>query len=114
VHKIAQDIHHIVLKTKFNLKKVIAVENDHNSLWKNMKNDSDDFILQTWKQLDDIENEEKKSREIIKENRIKKAKQMTFEKTTAIVENKVSCDSKIMTIDIQILDMKNRACELVW
>jgi hypothetical protein len=30
--RIAQDIHHIVLKTKFNLKEIIAVDDDHNSL----------------------------------------------------------------------------------
>jgi hypothetical protein len=30
--KIAQDIHHIVLKTKFNLKKITAVDDDHNFL----------------------------------------------------------------------------------
>jgi hypothetical protein len=30
--KIAQNIHHTVLKTKFNLKKITVVDDDHNSL----------------------------------------------------------------------------------
>jgi hypothetical protein len=30
--KIVQNIHHIVLKTKYNLKKIIVVDDDHNSL----------------------------------------------------------------------------------
>jgi hypothetical protein len=34
---------------KFNLKKIIIVNDDYNSLWKNIKNDFDDFILQTRK-----------------------------------------------------------------
>jgi hypothetical protein len=43
-----------------------------------MKNDFDDFILQARRQLNDIENEEKKSREMINENRTKKAKNVTL------------------------------------
>jgi hypothetical protein len=42
--------------------------------------------LQTRKQLNDIENEEKKSREMIEENRIKKAKQMTLRKRQQLLK----------------------------
>jgi hypothetical protein len=43
-----------------------------------MKNDSDDLILQARRQQNDIKNEKKKSREMIDENRIMKAKKMTL------------------------------------
>ncbi len=56
------------------MKEINIVDDDHNSLWKNIKNDFDDFILQTRRQLNDIENEEKKFREMIEENCVKKAK----------------------------------------
>jgi lipid II:glycine glycyltransferase (peptidoglycan interpeptide bridge formation enzyme) len=51
-----------------------------------MKNDFDDLILQMRKQLNDIENEEKKSRKMIEENRVKKAKQMTLRKRKQLLK----------------------------
>ncbi len=41
-----------------------------------MKNDFDDLILQARKQQNDIENEKKKSRKMIDEDRIMKTKKM--------------------------------------
>ncbi len=43
-----------------------------------MKNDLDDLILQTRKQLNNVENEEKKSREMIEKNHAKKTKQIVL------------------------------------
>jgi lipid II:glycine glycyltransferase (peptidoglycan interpeptide bridge formation enzyme) len=42
--------------------------------------------LQTRKQLNDIENEEKKSRKMIEENRVKKAKQMILRKRKQLLK----------------------------
>ncbi len=53
-----------------------------------MKNDFDDFILQTRKQFDDIENKKKKSREMTKKNRIKKTKQMILKKRQQLLKAK--------------------------
>jgi hypothetical protein len=60
-----------------------------------MKNDSDDLILQTRRQLDDIENEKKKSREMIEENRIKKAKQMTLKEQQQLLKAKFHAIQKL-------------------
>ncbi len=96
---------------KFNLKKIIVVENDHNFFWKNMKNNFDDFILQTNNLII------LKMKKIIAKNNQKKSYQKNeindFEKTTKNVENKVSCNSKIMIIDIQILNMKKQIDKFV-
>ncbi len=74
--RIAQNIHHTILKTRYDIQNDTIVENDHNSLWKNIDDDFDDSILQTRRQLNDIKNEEKQSRNLIKQNRIKKIKQV--------------------------------------
>ncbi len=41
-----------------------------------MKNDFDDSILQARRQFDDLKNEEKRSRDLIDENKIKEVKQV--------------------------------------
>jgi hypothetical protein len=74
LYKIAQDVHHTILESQYDIQDVTIVENDHNSLWKNIDDDFDDFILQTRKRFDDIENDEKQSRKFIDENRDKKIK----------------------------------------
>ncbi len=76
LYKIAQNVYHTVLETQYDIQNVTIVENDYNSLWKNIDDDLDDLILQTRKQFDDIENDEKQSRKFIDENRDKKIKQI--------------------------------------
>ncbi len=56
---------------------------------KNIKNDFDDFILQTRKQLNDVENEEKKSREMIEKNRAKKTKQIVLRKRQQMLKTEI-------------------------
>ncbi len=76
-----------------------------------MKNNFDDFILQTNNLII------LKMKKIIAKNNQKKSYQKNeindFEKTTKNVENKVSCNSKIMIIDIQILNMKKQIDKFV-
>jgi hypothetical protein len=76
LYKIAQEIHHTILETRYDIQNITIVDNDENSLWKNIDDDSHDFILQARKKLNDIKNEEKQSRDLIDENRIKEFKQM--------------------------------------
>jgi hypothetical protein len=74
--RIAQNVHHTILKTRYDIQSDTVVENDHNFLWKNIDDDFDDSILQTRRRLNDIKNEEKQSRNLIEQNRVKKIKQM--------------------------------------
>jgi hypothetical protein len=74
--RIAQKVHHTILKTRYDIQNVTIVENDENFLWKNIDDDSNDFILQARKKLNDIKNEEKQFRDLIDENRVKEFKQM--------------------------------------
>ncbi len=60
-----------------------------------MKNDFDDLILQTRRQLDDMKNEKKKSQEMIKKNRIKKTKQMTLKERQQLLKAKFHAIQKL-------------------
>jgi hypothetical protein len=61
------------------------------------------MILKTKKKIS--RNDRRKSRQ--------KSEINDFAKTITIIKNKISCDSKTLTFNIQILDLKNQACKLV-
>ena len=62
--RIAQDLHVSVLKTQYDLKNEIAILNDENSLWENVKDDFNNSIFLTRKRQDDINNEKIMSKDI--------------------------------------------------
>jgi hypothetical protein len=75
-------------------------------LWKNIKNDFDNLILQTRKQLNDIENEEKKSRNLNEENRVKKTKQMILRKWQQLLKTEFHAIQRLWYSTFKFLTWK--------
>jgi hypothetical protein len=86
-------VHHTILEAQFDIQDTSVVENDQNSLWENTNDDLDDFVLQTRRRFDDIENEEKKSRDLIEKDRIREVLvEMMWVELTSIHSNSNWCE----------------------
>ncbi len=78
--RIAQNIHHIVVKTLYDINEETRYENDDNLLWKNVKNDFMNLIFLARKRLNDIENDEKMSLDAINDEKQYKQNRMMLSK----------------------------------
>ncbi len=99
-------MHHTILEAQFDIQDTTIVENDQNSLWKNTNDDFDDLVLQTRKWFDDIKNEEKKSRDLMKKNKIKKLKQVMTKKRKQLQMTKFHAMQNIWHFVVKFLTIK--------
>ncbi len=113
--KIAQDIHHTILETRFDIQNITIVEDDRNLLWENINDDSDNSILQARRQMNNIKNEEKQSLNLIDEDRLKKTKQVVVKNRKHFLMSKFHVVQNIWQLVIKSLAQKIKhlnLCEL--
>ncbi len=99
-------MHHTILEAQFDIQDTTVVENDQNSLWKDTNDDLDDLVLQTRRRLDDIENEEKKSRDLIEKDRIREVRQVMTKRRKQLQMTKFHAMQNIWRSVVKFLTVK--------
>ncbi len=84
--RIAQKSHYIVVKTLYDINDEKRYENNDNFLWKNVKNDFMNSIFLTRKRLNNIENNEKMSLNVINDEKQYKQNRMILNKLRIILK----------------------------